>query len=67
MLDKVLIISVKKLVMYYLLTIKQLHAPSEIYADFESNLKWVQTPNRDNSDISCTGKYQDHIVFSYGK
>ena len=45
--NKVLV-SVKMIVMCNFLNIKQLHAPSVIYADFESNLKRVQTRNKPN-------------------
>ena len=37
-----------------------------IYADFESILKKVQKICRNNSNESCTNKYQEHTACSYG-
>ena len=39
---------------------KQLSPPFIIYADFESNLKKVQKPNRYNVDASYNDKFQKH-------
>ena len=46
--------------------LKQLKAPFVIYADFKSNLREVQKPNRDNANASYTNKCQKHIACSYG-
>ena len=45
---------------------KQLQAPFVTYVDFESNLKEVRKPNRDNGNASCTDKCQKYIACSYG-
>ena len=45
---------------------KQWKVSFVIYADFGSNLREVQKPNRDNDDASYTNKYQKHIAYSYG-
>lgn len=45
---------------------KQLQTPFVIYADFDSNQKDIQKPNRDNAGASYTDKCQDHIACSYG-
>ena len=39
---------------------RQLSPPFIIYADFESNLKKVQKPNRYNVDASYNDKFQEH-------
>lgn len=45
---------------------KQLQTPFVIYADFDSNQKDIQKPNRDNAGASYTDKCQEHIACSYG-
>ena len=42
-----------------------MQTPFVIYAEFKPNLKEVQKPNKDNSDVSYTDKYQNHIACSY--
>ena len=41
-------------------------APFVICADFESNLKVIQKPNRDNYNAFYFDKYQVRIGCSYG-
>lgn len=43
-----------------------MQVPFVIYAEFESNLKVIQEPNRDNSNAFNIDKYQRHIACSYG-
>lgn len=45
---------------------KQLQTPFVIYADFDSNQKDIQKPNRDNAGASYTDTCQEHIACSYG-
>ena len=45
---------------------KQLWTPFAIDTDFESNLKQVQKPKKDNADASYTDKCQEHIACNYG-
>ena len=45
---------------------KQLQTSFVIYADFDSNQKDIQKPNRDNAGASYTDKCQEHIACSYG-
>ena len=45
---------------------KKLQTRFVIYAEFKPNLKEVQKPNKYNSDVSYTDKYQTYIACSYG-
>lgn len=45
---------------------KKLQTRFIIYAEFKPNLKEVQKPNKYNSDVSYTDKYQTYIACSYG-
>lgn len=59
-----MLICLKKVIIYNLIIYhKQWKAPFVIYADFGSNLREVQKPNRDNDDASYTNKYQKHIAY----